>query len=465
MLTDPTAFVVFLLISCGFAAWFSRRNGIDTALASGMAVSMLAGTWFEMEILGRSINVSIATAAVWLTAYCVHSGRQIFSHLNIVDYLLGFTMVWHISVDTYFGGSALSVAAVAYGQWMLPYAVGRYAFLEPKSLQKTGPVFVVVCGMIGLGAVLEAVSGYNVWSQWICGVDDEVDLPVYTRFGLTRAHGPFRHPIFLGVILISMIPFAIEWMTRWGLPMAQRIIASICLLAVVAGILATVSRGPILCLPLIAAVVMTWRYRMFRWTLGGLSLVAVLFIAFSSGEVLKWLELGTNPNQGSRVVVLEESDEAVIYNGTRNRFLAPRIYGPIFLRGGLLGYGSEASAGFPPHNLPGIPTDPELLKRVSIIDNSYLNIGLAFGYVGLMVFIGMLIFAFFLDLSQVRTAGTFFAPTAEIYFVTRAATLIAVMVQIALVYWDYDHAFWVMAFVGATAGLASRKHRCLVGNV
>ncbi|MEM1227481.1 MAG: hypothetical protein AAGJ40_17415 [Planctomycetota bacterium] len=463
MLTDGISFFVVLGLAFAFATWFARRHGQQTALGAAMSVSLLAGTWFEIEILGTAINVPIATALIWLIIYCTHSGREIFSHLNVTDYLLGALMAWQIVVDTYHSGQPFSWIAIAYGRWMLPYAVGRYAFLSNGTLQKVSPLFAVVGGLIGLAAMVEAFSGVNLWRYLFCEIDDEVALPVYTRFGLTRAHGPMRHPIFLGVVLLTLIPFAIEWMTRSGIPRAQRILGAMSLAAIVLGIGATISRGPMLCVPLIALIVLAWHSRIARWTLAGATVVIGLVTVFNSDGMLTALESATNRQQRSRIIVLGDSDEAEVYSGTRNRLLAPRIYGPIFWKGGPLGYGTEASDGFPPLKLPGIPRDPELLKRVSIIDNSYLNIGLAFGWIGAGLFIGMLLSAIHLDVTQVPVAETHFYPTASVYFVTRAAVLLAAMAQLCLVYWDFDHGFWVMAFVGASAGLVSRKERGLVG--
>ncbi|MEM6365635.1 MAG: hypothetical protein AAF745_14495, partial [Planctomycetota bacterium] len=141
----------------------------------------------------------------------------------------------------------------------------------------------------------------------------------------------------------------------------------------------------------------------------------------------------------------------------------PRIYGPIFLRGGLMGYGTEASSGFPPRNLPGIPRDPELLKRVSIIDNSYLNIGLAFGWVGFALFAGMLALAVISDFRNVRYTETFLHPADDAYFVARAAVLIGIMAQWCLVYWDFDHGFWIMSMIGVSASLTSCRQRHELG--
>src|SRR5690554_417312 len=131
-----------LCASCGFAAWFGYRNGKQYVLGAGMAVSLLTGTWFEIDLGGTEINVTIATAIILLVVYCTHSWRQIFKSLHAMDYLVAALAVWLGLVDVIHDGFQPALAAEAYGQWILPYAAGRYAFMHRGSMCKLAPVFV-----------------------------------------------------------------------------------------------------------------------------------------------------------------------------------------------------------------------------------------------------------------------------------------------------------------------------------
>ncbi|TWT89270.1 hypothetical protein Pla100_55870 [Neorhodopirellula pilleata] len=204
-----------LTVSLAFAAWYGRHHGKQYALGAGIAISMLAGTWFEIEVFNTPINVTMATAIVLLIVYCTHSWREIFNAINLLDVLITALFLWHIVVDVYYGGNPFAVAAQAYGQWMLPYASGRYAFVHAGSLEKLSPVFVLVAAIISIGAIFESVSGTNVWEWLLTEMDDKVNRPSGLRYDwLYRAAGPVRHPIFLGIALLSLLPFVVDLCTR-----------------------------------------------------------------------------------------------------------------------------------------------------------------------------------------------------------------------------------------------------------
>lgn len=465
MLTAEISFWVMLAVACSFATWFGLKHGKEYALGAGLAASLLAGTWFDITVLNTRINVTMATAIVLLAVYCTHSWREIFRHLGLLDYLIGAITIWHIVVDTYHGEQPLPVAAQAYGQWMLPYAAGRYAFLHRSTLLKLGPVFAIAGAIISLLCVAEACSGTNIWETAFAPRDELVTFKGQLRYGVAyRACGPTRHAIFLSNVLLTLIPFAIlltqreiAWYPKLG--KWNRLAGCVISAILIAGIVSSLSRGPLLTLCVGGCLSLAWLYRPAAWTLLGIGLIAVILIGANWNDFIHLIESDETDHKRASVLVVDNEDEAIIYTGTRNRLVNLQVYIPIFLNGGPLGYGTTASTGFPPKDLPGLPTDLEVRNRLGIVDNAFLNNGLRFGWIGLALFTGLFVTASLTAFRLSRRASTYFFPVDQRYFVAAATLSLAFLLEIATVFWSYDYATWVLLGFGTIAGLLSKVKR------
>lgn len=464
MLTYESSFVIMLLLSCGFAAWYGYQHGKQYALGAGMAISMLAGTWFEITVLNTEINVAMATAIVLLVVYCTHSWREIFKSLNVIDLLVGALMLWHIIVDVAHEGQPFVFTLLAYGRWMLPYAAGRYAFVHAGSLSKLAPVFIGVASFIAVAAIYESFTSLNLWESIFIHVDDKVLRVISQRYQLLyRSIGPVRNPIFLGVMLFAMLPFAMDMTTPRADTSIRRWMGFAGLIVITLGIVATVSRGPILCVPLAAAFALVCVSKFARWVLIPIAVAGILFTTLQFDAVANFLEGGGDEHVRARIVEVDHSGDFEIHNNTRHRLLIPKVYGPIVLKGGPLGYGTTDSSGFPPRNIPGIPTDPAISSLLRNVDNSYINIGLAFGWVGLALFIVLLISTVVQSLQLASVASTYLYPSDDRVMVAYASMFFAVAFEIWTVHWSYDFSFWLLFQMGVVAGLTSQCTRVRKG--
>lgn len=455
-----------LAVSLGVAGWFGYRHGKQNVLGAGMAFSLLAGSWFNVTVFETNINVSMATAIALLTVYCLHSWRQIFRRLNLLDMLIGGIAFWHVVVDVYYGAQTVAMMAKAYGQWMLPYAAGRYAFLHKGSLKTLSPVMSWACIALSFAAVLEAFTFYNLWEIAFCEVDDLVTRVTAKRFDLIyRAMGPVRNPIFLAIVFLTMIPFAANLTTSQSSSSREKALGWIALAMIAVGILATVSRGPILCLPIAAIAAAAYWNRYVRWLTLACCVVFVGVCTFQFEQIEKLLDGGEGKKAPGRILQIDGEDELVMYNNARHRLLIPRVYGPIVIKGGAMGYGSEASYGFPPKNIPGLPKDPQTRSTLRNVDNAYLNIGLAFGLVGTAIFASLFAVTIVLGLRLAPTASTYLYPSDARVAVACSSVIFAIMLEVFTVHWSYDYGFWVLFLMGTIAGLTSQVSRVRRGEL
>lgn len=454
-----------LTVSLAFAAWYGRRHGKQFALGAGMAVSMLAGTWFEIEILGTPINVTMATAIILLVVYCTHSWREIFKAINLLDVLITTLFLWHIVVDVYYDGTPLPVAAQAYGQWLLPYAAGRYAFLHRDALPKVAPVFAIVGAIISVLCVAEAWTGTNLWETAFTPRDDKVSFVGQMRYGIAyRACGPTRHAIFLSNVLLILLPFAvlltqrdISWWPRIG--RWNRLLGPVLLTILLVGVASSVSRGPVITLFIASCLALAWYYRPAAWFVAGITVLLAVWIATDLNGFLRLLETDEKEYQRTAIVQVNGEDEGVIQSGTRNRLNILRVYGPIFLSGGPLGYGSTTSSGFPPRGLPGLPTNPKDRNQIAIVDNAFLNIGLASGWIGATLFLSLFLLAAFTTMQASTRASTYLYPLDQRFFIAAAGLFAAFLFEISTVFWSYDYYFWILFMFGVIAGVSSTFKR------
>ncbi|KLU02536.1 putative transmembrane protein [Rhodopirellula islandica] len=468
MLTAEISFWIMLAVSLGFAGWFGWKHGKHSALGAGMAASLLAGTWFEIVVLDTRINVTMATAIVLLVVYCTHSWHEIFRLLGPLDYLIGAITIWHVVVDTYYGEQPLAVAAQAYGQWMLPYAAGRYAFLHRESLPRLAPIFAVVGAIISVLCLAESWTGINLWETVFTPRDDLVRFGGQLRYGIAyRACGPTRHAIFLSNVLLTLVPFAVL-MTQRGMDWFPKLrkwnrwLGPGLLIVLVLGVASSISRGPIVTLVLAACFAIAWLYRPAAWTLLAIFLGSAGWIASDWDGFVRLLETDSNDRKKAAVLVVDEQEEAIVYTGTRNRLVNLQVYVPIVVEGGPLGYGTVDSTGFPPENLPGLPTDPTVRQRLGVVDNAFLNNGLRFGWVGLALFTGLFIAAASTAFQLSRRASTYFFPLDQRYFVISTTLFVALVFEVVTVFWSYDYAFWTLSAFGSIAGLSSQMKRIAV---
>ena len=458
-MTAPVAFAIMMAVTsaAGLAATYAydRRYGLGAA----MAASVLSATWFQIPFLGVPLNATVATAAVWLCIYCVHSGREILRRLGAIDYVVAMLVAWQIGVEIYHGESLVPQFITAYGMWMLPFAAGRFTFLNPSTSPRIACWFALAAGIIAIGAIVESIYSTNLWEAILTEVDDKVTRVKGRRFGLHRAMGPTRNPIFLGIVLMMLSVMPVLVATAAETTKRMRLIMVLIWLTIILAIVSTVSRGPILLMSIPAAMYLAHVNRVARRILlAGLVVATVALVCFPE-KVFSIVESSGHQRTPGEIIRLDDRESAEIYTGTRQRFIVLRVYGPILFRGGLMGYGRTDASGFPPRNLPDMPSDPATLHRVRNVDNAYLNVGLASGWIGLILFVVLLLSTVAISIRMAPAAGTFLYPIDGSALVYIAGVIIAIIIEIFTVHLSYDHGFWWLFLIGGVSGWQSYRSR------
>ncbi len=454
--------LVATAICVGVGAVAVYRHGPGVGAGVGLAVACLMPTWTATWVYGQPIDVRLATAIALIGAYCFHSDGKIWSRINLIDIAVAGLVVWQVTVDWLHDGFGALVPLTSYLEWALPYLAGRFSVMHSGALASIRLPFACCAVVIACLALVESFANVNAWEMLFGPVDDLVKRGRGMRYDfLYRAMGPTRHPIFLGIVLMLMVPWAVSLIDSEG-SRKLKYIGWLSLAGVVVGVLATVSRGPLLCLFLAAATALSyyslWARRVFAVTI----VLGAILAAVNWSSVVGFVESTGSINVRSRVV--EVDGEAVAYTGSNNRLFVLEIYGPLVVRGGAMGFGTEATSSFPP-NIPGLPVSARAQEVLGIVDNSYILIGLRLGIVGLAFFVLMLFASIYNAFSLARNQSLVTYPGGSLFLVALGSILLAVSVEILTVFSSYDFIFWLLFTCGVVSGLTALDRKIRGGEV
>ena len=261
-------------------------------------------------------------------------------------------------------------------KWMAPYVVGRLFLGSLRDLDRVFPLACKLFMALSVLALVEAVAKVNLLNRALGKTYGLLEQGEGYRWGLKRAQGPLDHPIFFGMVLVLLLPWAIEasnraWKRqapRWWLLLAP---------AMGGAILVTVSRGA----QIAAAITLfvTVFFQNPRWRIAIVLLAIFGGIGAVAGKELlgdalsKWA--GEN-HEETRLIII--NDEEVEYTGTNHRILLFKAYEKAIAETGLFGYGYELS---------GIELEESIAQRFGSIDDHYILFLLQHGYAALAAFL------------------------------------------------------------------------------
>jgi hypothetical protein len=315
--------------------------------------------------------------------------------------------------------------------------MGRWLLASTADIPKTTRLIVRVLLVLSAFAVFESFVKINPINKALGKTYDLLEEGEGYRWGLKRAHVMFDHPIFFGMGLVLLLPWAMEagrlakaksaprWW-RWA-PWA-----------IAAALFATVSRGPQLAA--MGATLIYFFFRRPRLRLAMIvSAIGIGAIAFSAKDQIIELLGKAAGEKSEEVALIQIEGEEVEYTGTQHRMLLFRVYARAIDTTGWFGFGTE---------LKGIELEESIAQRFGSIDCHYLLFLLQHGYLGVGVFLiltlvillNLLRVAWRPELPQSALAGGLFG------------SLFAVAVLLVSVWFSPDFAaIWLFS-----AGLASR---------
>ncbi len=377
--------ILAVFLSVAYVGYF---RGPRVAIAIGTLISIALPQWIRSEYLPEDFRLPIAVGLVCLGYYCLHPKAEYRTKLTWVDYAFIAFVVSGVISDFWNDGIRWWVLASAYGEWFVPFLLGRLSFCQARDMRLLARVAMIIGVFLSLAAVVESSIHINLFES-LFG-ERHSDMPKYLpRFGWQRAFGPTENPIFLGALLVVLLPWTIFFALHsarlgkvWPIPMIALHLL---------GILATVSRAPILSVAIIPVVAsfLLWS----RWRIP----IASVAVALSILAILNWSMLkqelidlgGENARSAGQMIMVD--GQAIEYSNVDHRFLLWRVYWKAIEGAGVLGYGTDRTSTFPPNVPIDGKSDLKALENLWCIDNQFLLLILRFGFCGMLLWVWLLV--------------------------------------------------------------------------
>ena len=447
-----TAYVATAAVLLAAWAWVTRVAGPNAGLGAGVLLASLAPTWLQTRVMGQPVDCQTLVAGVGLLWLCVDRRGRIRSPLVVLDGLIAAMVVWQFLSDSRAEGASATLAVRSYGEWAFPYLAGRLALRSPVGTAAVTPWGAGTLVAVSLLTAVELLAGVNPFDA-VYGPPAELDFPRdVVRFGLKRAMGPTEHPIFLGSMLLLLMPWAVAlWNTR-----GRRRWAAIAIACGLAGICATLSRGPVLATGVAAVSLAAVKWRRLRWPAAIAAALLVAVVAVIPTRVA--LTLSRFGDQDRQRTDVEIGDRRYEISGSLQRVQLVRAWWPAVVEAGPLGFGTARTKGFPPM-VPGRPEDARTLDLLRYIDNAYMLVAMRLGWVGAGLSLGIFVTAAVSAFRLVEDRSMLGLPAAL------GAVMVAIVPLLTTVHLNYEFGFELIAACGFTGALASSARAARTGRL
>jgi len=259
------------------------------------------------------------------------------------DYLAMAMVLALTSSELLSSGGGLGSVIETLRRWLLPYCIGRLALSRDAEADEELRVGIGTIGAITIViascAVFESVTHQNALSI-LFGRNTEF----MTRWGLRRASGHAEHTLGFGLFFVCLIPWAIEaarqsrhrLMKNWGrwAPVFA-----------VAGLIATVSRGPWLAGCITYAGVVFYRKPRWRAPMVTFALLGLVVVVGGRTQVTSLLNKAAGRDASEQYFVIVKG-KVYEYTGTNHRYLQFLIYEEQVARAGYVGFGTDGMWDF-----------------------------------------------------------------------------------------------------------------------
>jgi len=354
----------------------AARDGPRAALAWCWAAGLILPTWMIYRLGAVQVNLRTATGLLLLACLAFHTGGISRYRLLLADLLIVAFVAVRIVTLVSSEGLRPSIPVVQSLTWLLPYGLGRLALQDAEDRKNLTRATALVCLVLGLWAVGEAVTRINpllaVSQHGSWYVDHDF------RCGLKRAEGPTVHPIFFGMMLVLLLPWALEASRRGRRgegPWWWRTLPWL----TCAGVLATMSRGPGIAMAICLAITV-FAGRPKRRTVLFVAMTAACVLLFASRHAVMEAMHALGNETGETKYYLIVNGEPRPYTGTNYRLLLFEVYRDAMWNAGWLGYGRVGGD----HHLP---IEGHLEGLFSSVDNQYIFTILTSGYLGLSLYV------------------------------------------------------------------------------
>ena len=401
----------FYLFSIPLIAWvgsqIASRSGREAFWSSWWVALLLCPFWIGMHAGVLTIDLRAVAMGVAFLGLLVSagSGGLGFGRFVLADLMELLLVSAHIISEYKVGRFSPMSGPELLRIWFMPYLVGRLFLRSADDIPKVTEKFAKICLIACIYAMVEAVIKFNPINKLLGKTYGLLEQGEGYRMGLKRSQGAQEHPIFMGLVLVLILPWAFEASRMAREKLGPRWWK--CLPWLVAGALfGTVSRGPQ------GSALFTTFIAIFMRNPGRRVQLAVLavvlgFVAYGGKEVIMdaSAKISKESEEEVRIIVINGEEEE--YTGTKHRVLLFKAYADYLENTGLWGYGNAMQA---------VQLEEALAMRFGSIDSAYVMLFLQRGYAGVVPFVGLSLVTLFNLLRVAWPAKSPQAPLAGALF-------------------------------------------------
>jgi len=153
----------FVLLA-GIFLWLASRQGPRYALGTTIFLSRLVPAWAVMgyqirslgfQPLGIPIDMRVAAGFLGMLACCLRPQSLLPMRMVMVDFLLLMLMAAHVFSDWSHEGFSYVLILRSFGEWAVPYLVGRLSIRDVQDVKRLLPFAASVTFVLAVLAVAE----------------------------------------------------------------------------------------------------------------------------------------------------------------------------------------------------------------------------------------------------------------------------------------------------------------------
>lgn len=344
-------------------------------------VVLIAPTWMVYQLRSIRVDYRVLASVIGIAILFIHPPKnRLILKPMLSDIVIGMMFLGICISQTIWGAMAPLTPLDIGAQWLAPYLLGRVFLQSEDDIDDMIPVIVWTFFIVCVLDVTEAVLQKNIVNEMLGKRFGLLETGEGYRWGMKRSQGNVGHPIFNGFQLVMLFPWAAEASRR-----AKELNMGFFYKRVTwfAGIAAffSISRGPQLALLITSGVIFFFRHPKIRLPMLLMAVTGITFIAFGKDAVIHALgKMAGEKEDDVRIIYIE--GEATEYTGTRHRVLLLQVYKDAIANAGYFGWGGAMRA---------VELEESVAQRFGSIDSHYLMFYLQYGYVGVSLFVMLMI--------------------------------------------------------------------------
>tara|TARA_R110002049_G_scaffold72490_2_gene187105 strand:+ start:120164 stop:123688 length:3525 start_codon:yes stop_codon:yes gene_type:complete len=439
--------MLFPLVSIGAVACLliiAIRWGCLCAARWSLFFALLIPSWVNVYVGASLIDMRAVAFVLAFSFHLLSSEPQYRLRITSTD-LVVLTLTFAVIGAQYLSGDLIptSIPSVLL-IWTTPYIFGRLLASVPNAVERLSVVMLCVAVVIFGLVAFEAVSHINP-TNTLLGRSGSYASVNGNRWGMRRAEGISKHPIFMGMIIAGLFPWVLAAASeiRRGnvLTKLSGLMWILGPAIVIASIVFPLSRGPILILLGTAGLSAFLTIRRIRLPVIALAAAVAIFVIANSGNLVQLLEATA---QDTNQVMVSINGERYPYTGTNHRFLLFLVYQDAIKDAGAFGFGNFSLEK--PHLVHYV--EPHLRQLFRSIDNHYLLTLLNYGYLGVGAFLMLSLGGVYCAWRLYLKGGGNAVVNQRVFHAALVGYFLATSVMLFTVWLDSDFGFLLLFNIG-----------------